>query len=225
MILLTRLPCPEPLASNADKWTKEFIAKRQIDKKERPQKKRYAHNQIIDQLAAMSSQKCFYCECKLIFDTNTQGYGGEETVDHYIEVCVNPSKAYEWCNLYLCCRGCQNKIRENSLSVSECLDPCGTSDPSDHLIFDDEIIRSRNNSTKGIATIKKYKLNRENLAYKRLKQLNEFGKLLYEIYNRQIKEQRQTMIKEELEALHSFAQPDHAYSLMFRWRLKNFKDI
>ena len=95
------------------------------------------------------------------------------TIEHYIEVEYDPDQAFTWGNLYLSCTDCnRRKLPHTSLPVSDCLNPCDPSEnPVDHLTFDDEQIRSQQNSPRGQKTIQKYRLGRPELDFLRVKQL------------------------------------------------------
>ncbi|MEZ4447968.1 MAG: HNH endonuclease [Nannocystaceae bacterium] len=157
----------------------------------------------------MSFHKCFYCE---------QALGERSEVDHYVEVSEAPERAFAWPNLYLACFECNRRKAPNSQrSAAECLDPCEpTQDPAEHLTFEDEIIRARSASERGLATIQKYLLDREDLNYKRLVQLKHFLHALDRIRQIHERESRRGMSAPEAELLAAFAAPDHPFSLMFR---------
>jgi hypothetical protein len=147
----------------------------------------------------------------------------EDEVEHYIEVAEKPELVFTWENLYLSCSECNGgKLPNTTIPVSDCLDPCDPSnDPADHLKFDDEQIISKANSQRGQRTIQKYRLNRDDLDHRRLKQLKQFYKLLDVVRQNQIREGRQTLTNQEKEALSIFKQPEHAFSLMFSIYLAN----
>ena len=160
-------------------------------------------------LRAMSFRKCFYCERKLS--------ESEDEIDHYIEVAESPEKAFHWENLCLSCRDCNRHKTPNSrISVSECLNPCDTTaDPAEHLIFAEEIICPRQGSSTGTRTIQKYRLDRDQLNYLRTKQLQKFERFVRGLYVACMREGRQ-LNEAEKEAIASFGQADHEFSLMFR---------
>ena len=213
MIPIRRLASPAVLQENRQKWTALFLEKRAKDPKARPSSTQYGHPDIVATLEIMGHYKCFYCE------QSTKQTKAE--VDHYIEVAEKPELAFEWENLYRACSDCNNKKTPNSsIAAAECLDPCDPEvRPSEHLAFDDEFIRAKSNSSVGLKTIQKYKLDRSDLDYKRLKQLQRFDLVLLEIRNKQISEGRQTMAESEKELLGRFLQPDYPFSLMFSYYL------
>ncbi len=209
MIPVTRLSEPSILAVNKEKWLTAFLEKRKSKLGARPASRQYGHREIRETLEMLSFHKCFYCEHKL---GETKG-----EVDHYVEVAEKPEWAFEWKNFYLSCYGCNKRKSSNKMiPVSYCSDPCETSEsPSAHLTFDDEYIIPRPDSQKGVKTIQKYKLNRSELSYLRLKQLQQFERFLRKIREQQNRDGRKKLTLLEKEAILSFKEPHHAFSLMF----------
>ena len=202
MIKLERLDEPAILRERGSEWTTAFVAEREAKPGLRPASKRYAHREVKESLRAMSHGKCFYCETRL--------GEHEETVDHYVGVADDPTRAFVWANLYLCCNGCQQKL--TSIPLSSTLDPCAADeDPAAHLVFDDEVIRPRSESPRGRATIQRYKLDRPDLDLRRRQQLGRVHKLVIALYKRH----GLAWPEAERERIRSYAAPEAAYSLMF----------
>jgi hypothetical protein len=209
---LSRLPKPNILVSKEVQWTESFIA----SGKERPDNSKYGHTEIRSQLHRISFNKCFYSEVKFAVETEGQ-------IDHYIEVSDDKTIAFQWDNLYLSHKDCnQGKPNNKTIPVIETLNPFSNSDEDieENLIFEDECITAKSSSVLGLNTIKKYKLDSPLFDRLRSKHLIQFYKVLHTISQNQIKENRQTINEVEIEALHRFAQPDHSFSLMFRFLLK-----
>jgi hypothetical protein len=182
--------------------------KRAASPGERPSSKQYAHPDIVAVLRAMSRNKCFYCEQRL-------GEGDQE-VDHHVELHEDPSGAFLWANLYLSCPGCNKEKKKKLARDLPYLDPCApAARPEEHLTFEDEIIRARNDSAAGHATIQKYGLHRAELELKRSKQLRLLDQALRRVYERMIADGRREKTEAERELLRRFAQRDHPFSLMF----------
>ena len=202
---LQRLPEPQILIDRKATWLANFLA----SGKKRPDSSKYAHNSVKIQLNSMSHCKCFYCETKL--------KGKRKEVDHHIEVSVDNNLSFEWTNLFLSCDNCNNKLPHSTISINDALNPCTNKDIEikEHITFDDEIIEPKNNSELGLRTIKKYRLDNELLDTRRLKSLKMFYKLMYEIKNNQVLENRNTLTAEELNAIYKFKMPNNSYSLMF----------
>jgi len=216
MIRLYRSPEPALLTEKKDEWVNKFLTARQTTPTLRPQSSQYGHAEIKNALRAISFHKCFYCERKLSEQ--------EDEVEHYIEVAARPELAFDWLNLYLACKDCNKRKRPSSeIPITACVDPCNESDqPEAHLSFDAEMIRSMSNSQKGLKTIQKYCLDRDDLNLQRLRRLHSFKDVLLEIRKRQIIETRTTLTEGEKEALLHFQQPDQPFSLLFRCYLAKF---
>jgi 5-methylcytosine-specific restriction endonuclease McrA len=208
MIPLKRLEEPRVLSENEERWRAKYLEERAKSPKKRPPHARYAHREVVATLEAMSCHKCFYCE------QSTKQC--EKEVDHYIEVAERPELAFAWSNLYLSCAGCNRKVPNSSIPAADCVDPCDPAAlPAEHLTYDDEFIRSRNSSTRGLRTIQKYRLDRPELDLKRGRQLRLFLKAVIAIQEAMIAEGRRPMNDDEKELLRSFRQPDQPFSLMF----------
>ena len=205
---------PAILRDKQAEWQEKYEEKLEENPKARPDNSKYAHKDIKDTLYAMSYGKCFYCETKLS--------GGNKEVDHFIEVSIDHSKAYEWENLYLACSNCNDKLDHETIPVSEALDPCRDSDEEiqQNITYVDELISAVPGSQKGLNTIKKFKLNTELLDMRRGQWLNKLLKSVIDIQERMIAEGREKVTKEERERLLRYTMPDQPYSLMSEVYLK-----
>jgi len=208
MIPVKRLPEPDILRDKKEQWLAKFQEKRQSKPNARPSSSQYGHAKIRDILHAMSSNKCFYCEGKLS--------ESDAEIDHYREVAEYPELAFEWNNLYLSCSECNKRKEKNiNINVENCLDPCDEVEcPADHMTFDGHTIRSRKCSVYGLSTIKKYKLNRDELKFRREVQLRYFVEFLLKIQTARIYNNG-SLDQTIREKILSFKQPDHPFSLMF----------
>jgi uncharacterized protein (TIGR02646 family) len=208
MIHIDRLPKPDILIEKEIEWTENFINSGE----KRPHNSKYGHQQIRTRLYSMSSNKCFYCERKLT--------GVSKEIDHFIEVSdpIGKSLAFNWDNLFLACNNCNDKLYNKDISVMQVLNPCFNTDEEieTHITFEDEFITSKNNSQKGLLTIKKFRLDTELLDLLRSKHLIQFYKLLVQIERNKNAENRISMNDLEKESLHIFKQKDHQFSLMFK---------
>lgn len=212
---LRRLAEPAALAKHKAEWTQKYVASRGAAPGKRPPSRQYAHQEIVDALQAMSAHKCFYCE------QSTKECGFE--VDHAVEIDERPDLAFEWSNLYLACPQCNGrKLTNQQVPVAECVDPCNAADePGAHLDFDRELIHARDGSARGAATIKKYRLDRDELDRKRARQLLMFVETIYTLCRRMAEEKRSTLTEEERKILERFKAPDRPFSLMFEVYLRN----
>lgn len=210
MIPVTRVPEPSILTENKDRWTARYLEQHAKNPKKRPLHAQYAHPRIVEALEGMSAHKCFYCE------QSTKQV--RPTVDHHIESSLAPEYAFEWLNLYLACYGCNlGKPDNRSIPVIECIDPCAQGVlPQEHLTFEAETIRARNESDLGRRTIQKYRLDRPELDLMRCKLLNRFLEVVHEIEVAMRRDARHTATEAEKERLRAFRSRDQPFSLMFR---------
>lgn len=115
MIPIKRLPAPDVLARNEERWRTAFLEQRARAPQKRPSSKQYAHPDIVSTLEAMSHHKCFYCEQST---KQTQ-----RDVDHYIDIAEDPTRAFTWENLYLSCWECNHqKQPHRAIPATCCLD-------------------------------------------------------------------------------------------------------
>lgn len=213
---IERLERPAILREKQADWQAKYEERLAENPKARPDNSKYAHKQIKDTLYAMSYGKCFYCETKLS--------GGSKEVDHFIEVGIDHSKAYDWENLYLACTNCNDKMDHVAIPVTETLDPCRDSDEEirQNITFVEELISAVPGSQKGLNTIKKFKLNSELLDMRRGQWLNKILKTVVEIQEHMIQEGRNVVTEEEKKRLLRYTMPDQPYSLMSEVYLKTY---
>lgn len=205
---IERLPIPQILANKHDEWQAKYEERLAVNPKARPDSSKYGHNDIRERLNSCSFNKCFYCESKL--------KGTLKEIDHYIEVSIDHSKAYDWDNLYLSCSNCNDKFDHNAIPVTEALNPCVDSDEEiqRHITFEKECICSQPGSEKGLKTIQKFKLDSEMLDLRRSKWLNKLATKAIDIDNEMKADNRSIPTEEEKNAIRLFMQKDQPYSLM-----------
>lgn len=205
---IERLPIPLILANKHDEWQAKYEERLAVNPKARPDSSKYGHNDIRERLNSCSFNKCFYCESKL--------KGTLKEIDHYIEVSIDHSKAYDWDNLYLSCSNCNDKFDHNAIPVTEALNPCVDSDEEiqRHITFEKECICSQPGSEKGLKTIQKFKLDSEMLDLRRSKWLNKLATKAIDIDNEMKADNRSIPTEEEKNAIRLFMQKDQPYSLM-----------
>lgn len=205
---IERLPEPDILHEKHDEWQRKYEEKLQKHPSARPDHSKYAHPAIAGTLQCMSHGKCFYCETRLS--------GAYKEIDHHIEVFIDPSKAYDWTNLYLACDNCNNKLNHYTIPVSEALNPCRNSDEEiqQALTFDGEMIGSMPNSQLGLKTIQKYKLDTALLDLRRSRHLRFLCETVDKIKDSMLESGRRTATDEEKNQIRAFMQADRPYSLM-----------
>lgn len=195
---IERLPIPQILANKHDEWQAKYEERLAVNPKARPDSSKYGHNDIRERLNSCSFNKCFYCESKL--------KGTLKEIDHYIEVSIDHSKAYDWDNLYLSCSNCNDKLDHNAIPVTEALNPCVDSDEEiqRHITFEKECICSLPGSEKGLKTIQKFKLDSEMLDLRRSKWLNKLATKAIDIDNDMKADNRSIPTEEEKNAIRLF---------------------
>lgn len=205
---IDRLPIPRILSEKQNEWQEKYEQKLVANERVRPDASKYGHKDIRKQLNSCSFNKCFYCESRLV--------GTPREIDHYVEVAIDPSGAFEWENLYLSCNNCNDKLDHNAVPVTEALDPCVDSDEEiqRHITFERECIRSQAGSEKGLNTIQKFRLDSDALDLKRSKWLNKLATIVIEIDNKMHEEKRTVHSFEEKDRICRFMQRDQPYSLM-----------
>lgn len=208
MIHIERLEKPRILKEKQEEWQQKYNERLLDNPKARPESAKYAHKEIRMRLGECSSDKCFYCETKLL--------GHPREVDHFVEVSIDHSKAFDWENLYLSCPNCNDKVNHNVIPVQTALDPCADSNEEirSNIFFDDELVCMQPASTKGKNTINKYHLNSDSLMLKRGKRLRMIMEAIINIQHKMIEEGRKDYTNEERLKLQAFMQPDQPYSLM-----------
>lgn len=205
---INRLPIPLILASKHDEWQAKYVSKLTTNETLRPDGSKYGHKEIRERLNSCSFNKCFYCESKLT--------GSLREIDHYIEVSIDHSKAFDWDNLYLSCTNCNDKIDHNTIPVSDALNPCVDSDEEiqRHITFEKECICSQSGSDKGLKTIQKFKLDSDVLDLRRSKWLTKLATIANEICGTMMSENRTVPSEEERTTIRRFMQIDQPYSMM-----------
>ena len=212
---IDKLPEPQILTDKKTVWQQKYEQRLVNNPKARPDFSKYGHKDILAQLNSCSFNKCFYCESKLV--------GSLREIDHYVEVAINPSLAYEWTNLYLSCSNCNDKLNHNVVPVQVALNPCIDTDEEilKHLTFVKECICSQAGSSKGLDTIRKFRLDTDILDLKRCKWLNKLATKAIDIQNNMRKDGRTLPTDEEKASICRFMQHDQPYSLMCEIYIKS----
>ncbi|MDE5882991.1 MAG: HNH endonuclease [Muribaculaceae bacterium] len=205
---IDRLNIPEVLNRNHAKWQADFNAKKAANPQARPDSSKYAHKDIRKQLMSMSHNKCFYCEGMLL--------DRPKEVDHYVEVAVDHSKAFDWNNLYMACLNCNDKVPHNTIPVSAALNPILDSDADikTHISFDKEIIFPMPGSLKGKQTITKFRLDTDLLNAQRRDWIIKIDGIIIDILKKMVAEGRQSFSDEELSVINRFMDSASPFSLM-----------
>lgn len=205
---LQRQEEPEHLRKNKEAWLRRFLENRAEKPNCRPPASQYAHPNIRRVLMSISNTKCYYCEA-LLKDM-------PRDVEHLIEINHDPSKAFDWDNLYLSCKNCNTKMKEGEMSKDEVLNPFTHTDIEigEALKFDGEEILPANNSEIGDKTIKKFRLNSEIQDNLRRKHLLFLHRRLLDIKEAMIERGDKVMSPEEKESLRDLMSEYKPYTLL-----------
>jgi hypothetical protein len=206
MIQLTRTLEPGQLVRNKATQLANFLA----SGNKRPHSYQYSSAPIKNELCSISFYKCYYCERKLS--------GLPKEVDHYIEISCDKTKALDWDNLFLSCDNCNGKIPHNQIAVTDALNPFVNTDVEieQNITFKLEAINSNNGSMLGLNTIKKFRLDSEQLDLIRARFLNIFFDEMTTIQKKCAEDGNRDMTDDEKNKLRTYSYPDHPFSLMFK---------
>lgn len=169
MIRLSKKEKPKILINNEDAWLKDLMS--YITRGEKvPDSvlKRYSHKEIKDTLLGETYQKCAYCESKI---THID-HGDIEHIEPKSKVA---DKTFEWSNLTLACRKCnQNKgnYYDDTLPL---LNPY-IDNVEEKIIYFGAFPTSR--GSQADFTIRKLKLDRAELVERRVELLKSIQPLI-----------------------------------------------
>lgn len=199
----------------------------------------YGHKTVKDALKKAQHDKCCFCEARVAHISHGDvehfrpktGFSimtkGKLTRPGYYWL------AYDFSNLYFSCQICNQSFKKNYFPVTDetkrarshnddhlqedclILDP-GRENPNDHLIFEQEVIKAKNGSAKGMETIKRTGLDRKKLEDNRL----EYWKILDTLAK--VARGRSLAATEAKAHFKKLGQLQSIYSLMVR---SNFPDL
>ncbi len=154
MISLSKVEEPAVLVSNAAVWTAEFVGG--------TDRRRYAHEDIRNALRVETKRKCAYCESRM--EHVAPGH-----VEHIIPKSVKPELVCQWTNLTLACPTC-NTNKGNYYNTTCALVNPYEDDPDAHLRWIGPMVEAVTHD-RGRTTITRLKLNRAELLYKRMSEM------------------------------------------------------
>ena len=171
---LTKEACPQTLLNNSAQWTTELLeALASGEKPTATQKNRYNQPAIKAALRAETHDKCAYCESKI---THTD----HGDIEHIVPKSKVPDLAFEWTNLTLACRICNQSKGDfypEEEDHSGLVDPYNDN-PDDHFFFYRETVIPRPDSAKGLKTDHELKLSRGALHERRIERMQFVDGLL-----------------------------------------------
>src|SRR5688572_25480092 len=124
MIRLTKLEKPEILVENEEPWTTEYL-EYVAGGRTPPEPSRYRHGQIKAAIQLETSEKCAYCESKVLHT-----YFGD--VEHILPKSRLPELVVKWENLTFVCAQCNNRKRDYYDPEHPLIDPY-VDNPEEHL--------------------------------------------------------------------------------------------
>ncbi len=206
MISLSKLPKPQVLVDNEERWTAAITAKVAAGEAlTNSERSRYRHPEIKTALVNETHGKCAYCESKILHI-----HHGD--VEHVYPKSLAPELTVQWSNLTLACEICnQNKSNKDPL-VEQIIDPYST-DPSRHLLFNGPLVFPRG-SAAGENTRIILDLNRGDLAERRKEHLERIMGIVNTIFREDISIVARRDIFRDL--VENAAAPSGAYSAMVK---------
>lgn len=202
MIRLKKERKPEILVNKEDQWLKELQSYMNVEQNIPSHvQRRYGHEEIKKALVEETFQKCAYCESKI---THVD-YGD---IEHIKPKSKFEKKTFEWSNLTLACRKCnQNKgayYEENASILNPYID-----DVEKEIVFLGTIPSAR--SERASLTVKLLKLDRIELLERRKATIDNVQPLI-DNYLRASGELKQLL----LEDLIAHSKKDKEFSSMMK---------
>lgn len=196
MIKLIKLPEPDILKDNKEKWTKEYLQLIENDE-EIPAtiKNRYNRPEIKNQLILETHGKCAYCESKIPHIS----YGD---IEHILPKNKNarPDLYVEWSNLTYSCEACNRTRKKDYYSEEEPLINPYLDNIDEFFIALGGFIYHKPGNRRGEITERILELNRVELLERRKERLEKIIPLVDQWANEQnpiLKEILEDQIKQE----------------------------
>lgn len=184
MIRLCKLEKPDILKQNEIKWKNDLESENPKDHF----KRRYNHKDIKAALIKETSQKCAYCESKILHI----GFGH---IEHILPQKDFVDKTFEWENLTLACEKCNINKGHYYDESYPILNPY-TDTIKEHIDIAGPMIISK--SYRGTISIEKLKLNRVELIERRKEAIEDFNRIQVN-YNEEKNEIIKAMYYQQLE--------------------------
>jgi phage FluMu protein Com len=145
---LAKLPEPEKLIKNREKWTASYVAACSAQSGNRPSP--WRDDAIRAQLEVETSSRCAYCDAHIAHISTSH-------IEHHRPRAKYPELVVEWANLTIACPRCNGSKGDKFSEEVPFLNPFCDS-PRDHLIFVGPLVFPRG-SDRGQYTINELKLN------------------------------------------------------------------
>ncbi len=155
----------------------------------------YGHKTFKEALKKAQHDKCCFCEAKVAHVSHGDVEHFRPKAAYRIQTTGKLTKpgyywlAYDFSNLYFSCQICNQKYKENYFPIEDetqrarmhnhnhlvenqlIIDP-GREIPENYLYFEQEVVKPKNNSLKGVETILRTGLDRKELNDNRMEYLN-----------------------------------------------------
>jgi uncharacterized protein (TIGR02646 family) len=191
MIKLTKLPKPQVLEANADKWTKELMTYVNSGNKiPETVKNRYNQTEVKETLKRETHCKCMYCESYI-------SAVSPEHIEHYRPKALYPEKTFEWENLGLSCPWCNIKKKDEFDENCAVINPY-YENPNDFFISLGTMIVHKPGNKRAELSENLLELNRPELLECRKNAINNISPLL-DRYKNESNPTLKRIIKENIE--------------------------
>ena len=166
---LEKLPEPNVLQENHERWLTEFLA----DQTNSTKKYRYRNPQIKQSLKDETGNKCVYCESQI-------GHNTPGDIEHKVPSSKQRELHFTWSNLTIACTECNRRKNDYYVAGNEFLDPY-TDDVEDLLEHHGPLVLWTNNNARAEITVKTLELNtsaRNELIIRKISAIDSFVNLL-----------------------------------------------
>ncbi|MFJ7932296.1 HNH endonuclease [Peribacillus sp. NPDC096448] len=211
MIALEKGEKPEILVNKEEQWLSQLtVALSKGSPIPNTIQNRYRHLDIKVGLLKETNNKCAYCESKVLHIDHGD-------IEHIEPKSLVPSKTFDWFNLTIACRKCnQNKAQYYNTNLP-LLNPY-TDKTEEEIIFCGPLPFPKPGSSKAKITIKKLQLDRVDLIEKRIELLNQIQPLLDCYENEQDAELKKLLLQD----IQSYKEKNKEFSSMVTFFLKQF---
>jgi uncharacterized protein (TIGR02646 family) len=169
VILLQKLEKPSILVEKEEEWTKELMDHYNAENKiPKTVNQRYGHKEIKLRLIEETNHKCAYCESKI----TAVDHGDIEHIEPKSKV---PNKTFDWDNLTLCCRKCNQNKRDYYNPRNPLINPY-LNNPEEEIVFLGPIISPRTERAR--LTVKLLQLDRVELFESRVNYIKQIQPLI-----------------------------------------------
>jgi uncharacterized protein (TIGR02646 family) len=203
MIKLQKLDKPNILVQKEDEWTEQLLHHYSVEKYiPKTVNSKYGHREIKLKLIEETNHKCAYCESKI----TAVDHGDIEHIEPKSKV---PNKTFDWNNLTLCCRKCNQNKKDYYNPQKPLLNPY-INDPEEEIVFLGPIISPRTERAR--LTVKLLQLDRVELFESRVNYINKIQPLI-DLF---ITEENEILKEMTFQDIIKYTESTHEYSAMMK---------